>query len=466
MKLNAFSRVLGLILLAVPFWGTPALRADLLVSSGRILAYNSDTGAFDRVFDSGGVSDPTGLVFGPDGNLYVANSTGWVTRHDGRTGAFLGVFTSGVPAHGANDLVFGPDGNLYVTGSAVRRYDGTTGVFLGPFTHDVSYRPTGLRFLADGTLITSGITTEIATPSLSQIRRYDGVTGAFIGILAEGGALNGTGGLVLGPDGNLYASSRLGDQVLRYNAVTGAFIDIFASGGGLSSPEGLVFGPDGNLYVASLGSRQVLRYNGSTGAFMDVFASVQFGPAFLVFASNFRRLSALSPAKVWIGSRNSDDVGLRVDLLAEVLIKDGGTETKVGQGELDNVAPGSSGFNNALLGSIPLALTGGVIDFPAEAGFEMRLSVRRTCSGLGHATGTVRLWYNGQSVDGGAGRDAGSRFDATIDGSDDTYFLRSGFALDKTAGSSRVSTDVAVNSLAPCPARPFSPFGTWSGTLP
>jgi hypothetical protein len=75
----------------------------------------------------------------------------------------------------------------------------------------------------------------------------------------------------------------------------------------------------------------------------------------------------------------------------------------------------------------------------------------------------VRLWYNGQLVDNGATRDAGSRFGATIGDSPATnYFLRTGLALSRTAGTSKQSSDVAVDSKEPCPARTFKPFGTWS----
>src|SRR4029453_8614318 len=51
----------------------------------------------------------------------------------------------------------------------------------------------------------------------------------------------------------------------------------------------------------------------------------------------------------------------------------------------------------------------------------------------GHNSGPVRLWYNGPAIESGSKRNAGSRFDATIDGVSTDFFLRTGFALDETA---------------------------------
>src|SRR5262249_40892610 len=91
------------------------------------------------------------MLFGPDGNLYVAvgydgeHQKGWVDRFDGRTGAYLGKFvTDDLTQNGGLEnpqgIVFGPDGkkdgelDLYVASSFkdssnnnIKRYDGTTG---------------------------------------------------------------------------------------------------------------------------------------------------------------------------------------------------------------------------------------------------------------------------------------------------------------------------------------------------
>jgi hypothetical protein len=173
-------------------------------------------------------------------------------------------------------------------------------------------------------------------------------------------------------------------------------------------------------------------------------------------------LTALSPANVWIGLKNSDAVGLRVDLKAEVYAAD----VLIGSGVLDNVSTGSSGFSNALLRTIPPVLSNGSVEVPAGTALAIKVSVRRTCLGGGHASGTVRLWYNGPAIDMGSTRNAGSRFDATIDGVSTDYFLRTGLALSETAGTVQMFVDAAVNSSQPCPGRLYTPFGTWSLTLP
>jgi uncharacterized protein (TIGR03118 family) len=114
---------------------------------------------------SGGLDHAAGVTFGPGGNLYVA-SGGWghngdidglaaVLRYEGPTspdhltpGTFLGTFVQ--PGSGGLftplGLLFGPDGNLFVgtelyTGafkakadtSAILRYDGVAGSFLDAF---------------------------------------------------------------------------------------------------------------------------------------------------------------------------------------------------------------------------------------------------------------------------------------------------------------------------------------------
>lgn len=102
-------------------------------------------GEFLGVAASGnGLIRPYGNAFGPDGNLYVSSfRTNEILRFDGKTGAFLDVFasdnnnglgrTNGL--NGPNGLLFGPDGSLYVTtqGSA----NNAAGDLVFPFASQV-----------------------------------------------------------------------------------------------------------------------------------------------------------------------------------------------------------------------------------------------------------------------------------------------------------------------------------------
>jgi hypothetical protein len=160
--------------------------------------------------------------------------------------------------------------------------------------------------------------------------------------------------------------------------------------------------------------------------------------------------TSLGPANIWVGLANSDDVGIRFDLRAEVYRN--GTQL-VGSGEVASVAGGSSGFNNAKQDTIPLTVVGGVT-FQSGDTVSIKLYVRNACSGSGKNSGRARLWYN-DSV-------ANSRFDATI-GNPRTYFLRNAFVLATTPGPGLKKTiDVAAG--AKCSA--YKSFGTWSITNP
>src|SRR5207249_4863040 len=113
--------------------------------SGAVLRYDGSTGAFLNEFvpsGSGGLTVPFGLRFGANGDLFVGSipfatgdsRQGRILRYSGVNGAFRGAFVT----NGAGglcfpyDLVFGPDGNLYVAdrdfyanggGSGVLRYE-------------------------------------------------------------------------------------------------------------------------------------------------------------------------------------------------------------------------------------------------------------------------------------------------------------------------------------------------------
>ncbi len=283
------------IALAVAGGMAPPLAADLLVSSAgssKVVRVDVATGAASDFVSAGagGLQSPDGMVFGPDGSLYVCNEqVSSVLRFDGASGASIDTFVA--PGSGGLDVaelpVFGLDGNLYVSslrGDKVVRYDGVTGAYLDTFVPVGSGgldAPSGMVFGPDGDLYVSSTDSD-------QVLRYDGSSGVFRGafVTAGSGGLDEPVGLAFGPDGNLYVSSLATQQVLRYDGSTGAFLDAFvpAHRGGLSSPYGLTFGSDGDLYVVGITNARVFRYRGSDGAFVGELATHGLVlPTYLVF---------------------------------------------------------------------------------------------------------------------------------------------------------------------------------------
>ncbi len=161
------------------------------------------------------------------------------------------------------------------------------------------------------------------------------------------------------------------------------------------------------------------------------------------------QISALSPAGVWIGLKNSDDVGTKFDVKVEAFKGN----TLVASGELDSFAGGSSGFNNAHLATIPFNSFSSV-DLPTGSVLSVTVSVRNACVGSGHNSGVARLWFDDSTANSG--------FGATIAGSSSTYYLRDASALATTVGSGPKKT-IDVQAGAKCSS--FKPFATWSATL-
>jgi streptogramin lyase len=344
--------------------------ADLFVCNdahNNILRYDERTGDFLGEFipsGSGGLFSPRGLIFGPDGNLYVSSGgSRFIFRYDGITGEplpspgstgaiFVGPSSGGPTREFSAWLIFGPDGNLYVTSggitappasSSVLRFNGTTGEFIDAFVSPGSgglTGPRGLVFGPDGHLYVN-----CNQPGPGSVLRYDGQTGAFLDIFVPAGSNpfgeSGPGnprGLVFGPDGNLYVSNFpvLHPSVLRYDGKTGALIDAFVSegSGGLQYLTGPLFGPNGNLYLRSSPSDPgaVLRYDGTTGMFMDDF--VPYGSGGLMDNANFAfrntdptTLAYVPVRRLHITAASTAVTGTPFDIMVTALDPNGNIDT-------------------------------------------------------------------------------------------------------------------------------------------
>ena len=170
----------------------------------------------------------------------------------------------------------------------------------------------------------------------------------------------------------------LGQQVAASYACTDGLSGVDTCAGPVASGS--------NIDTASVGQKTFV-VNATDKAGNPASLSVSYS----VVEAGSRTLSALDPAKVWVGLRNSDDVGTRFDLKAEVYAG----ETLIGSGQLDGVAGGSSGFNNAKLDSIRLTLPAPVDIAPGSA---LSISALRAHRVLGqdpwfrHGQTVARRW--------------------------------------------------------------------------
>jgi hypothetical protein len=226
-------------------------------SANAVIRYDPTTGAFAGTLiasGSGGLYAPRGLAF-RNGYVYVtsvgpdntpAAGTDSVLRYNFTDGSPAGV--SGQPgdavfiptASGGLDnpsrIVFGPDGKAYVsstadtsvraTSNSVLRYDPDTGapagvsgqpgdaVFVGPSSGGLD-GPIAMVFRADGYLYVTGWRS-------NAVFRYDGTTGAPAGQMmpTANGGLNTAIDLLFDPAGNLLVTSQNTNQILRFGAAT------------------------------------------------------------------------------------------------------------------------------------------------------------------------------------------------------------------------------------------------------
>ncbi|MEO4055395.1 hypothetical protein [Solibacillus sp. CAU 1738] len=173
---------------------------DDIPQPGKLRAYNGTSGKFLGNFDHScfnGPFFPRSVVFGPDGLLYVSVFNpfdpldGWVLQFDPVKREFIKVFIESNAVnnlHRPEGLVFGPDGNLYVTSfradendtDKILIFDGKCGKFLDKIDLDTVGEPRAfamaILFGPCGKLF---VPISGTGPDTGSVRRYDAQSKTF-----------------------------------------------------------------------------------------------------------------------------------------------------------------------------------------------------------------------------------------------------------------------------------------------
>lgn len=187
-------------------------------------------------FLGSGLSSPRGIAFGPDGNLYVADSG---------TNSVLQVTPAGVST-------------TFATGLSA---------------------PRGLAFDALGILYVanSGNNTIVKiTP--------DGTKTIFVST-----GLNVPFGLAFDAEGTLFVSNIGSNAIVKIDVA--GIVTSFVSAG-LNSPEGLAFDASGNLFLADFGSGAILKI--TSGGIVTIYVPGLIGPQFLALLPSIHQLYNIS----------------------------------------------------------------------------------------------------------------------------------------------------------------------------
>ncbi len=259
----------------------------------RALTFNDD----DQPAVWANLSQPRGLAVGPDGSLFIADTDQNRVRRVGPDGlistaagtgrrGFDGDNRQAVDAqlNAPTGLAFGPDGSLYIADDGndrVRRVrpDGAVMAFAGQggkldYSGDGGKAAAAQLSLLRGLAVGMGGDVFIAQNGFHQcVRRVapDGVLTAFMGGSSGKAALRTACALAAGPDGVVYVADGDGCRVWRMGTDGAAMVVAgtgkagFSGDGGpaveaeLNAPSGLALGRDGDLYIADAGNQRIRR---------------------------------------------------------------------------------------------------------------------------------------------------------------------------------------------------------------
>ena len=268
------------------------------------------------------VSNPYGLVIGPDGALYFCDLDNQrIRRFDLRTHRMTDVAGNGQPAYAGDrgpaadgslnmphELLFDPAGHMYIAerdNHVVRRVDRATGLLStvagsgvagfsgdgGPASKAQLRQPHSIALGADNRLLICDVgnhrirAVDLSTGGIDTIGGTGDRLATPDGAPLKGTPLNGPRTMVIGPDGTAYLALREGNALYRIAPRTGTVHHLAGTGeqgysgdGGparlarLAGPKGLALSGR-NLYLADTENHAIRKIDLGTGIITTVLGT-------------------------------------------------------------------------------------------------------------------------------------------------------------------------------------------------
>ena len=199
-----------------------------------------------------------GIIFGPDGRLYVASvSSSVVAAVDPESGAIVERWGPDEGVNGPDDLIFGPDGSMYWTDIAAghvgkRTPDGTITVVAspGPGVNPITFSDDGRLFVSQCFL--GDQLFEVDPDGIEEPRLISDQLGPGCGL----------NGMDWGPDGRLYGPRWFRGEVARVDVDTGTVETVATD---FQIPAAVKFDSQGRLHVLDTQAGEVVRVDLASG---------------------------------------------------------------------------------------------------------------------------------------------------------------------------------------------------------
>ena len=113
--------------------------------------------------------------------------------------------------------------------------------------------------LALGAVLLPGVSPALGGGGAGESAAQTDTAGPTVAVLAQGGPLHGSNGIMFGPDGNLYIASVVSSQILAIDPESGETVGSWGPEEGVNGPDDLAFGPDGSMYWTDIAGGEVGR---------------------------------------------------------------------------------------------------------------------------------------------------------------------------------------------------------------